>query len=131
MPDIKNYINKQIENYIPKFIEERLKKDDEVSVIMNNRYLGYISKRLQINNIADLHKKLEEIGISNSFLYKDKEFQLGIKIAESFIKDVNLPHFSTSVLPEKITSIKNISSLRKQFTLSILEDNVTQSKHKI
>lgn len=125
--EIKNYINKQIENYIPKFIEERLKKDDDISLIMNKRYLGYVSKRLQINSIEDLNKKLEEIGISTNVLYKnnkprfdfnDKEFQLGIKIAESFLKDVNSPSFSKSVLPEKTTSIKNISSLRKQFTVT-------------
>lgn len=125
--EIKDYINKQIENYIPKFIEERLKKDDDISLIMNKRYLGYVSKRLQIDNIEDLNKKLEEIGISTNVLYKnnkprfdfnDKEFQLGIKIAESFLKDVNLPCFFQSVLPEKTTSIKNISSLRKQFTVT-------------
>lgn len=126
--DIKNYINQQIENYVPQFIEERLKKNDEVSHMMNQRYLGYISKRLQANTINDLYQSLSSIGISNHVLFtdnstprfdfNDKEFQLGIKIAESFIKDVNLSGFSQSVLPEKTTSVKNISSLRKQFTVN-------------
>lgn len=126
LSEIKDYINKQIENYIPKFLEERLRKDDDISITMNNRYLGYISKRLQINNINDLNKKLLEIGISKNVLFKDNkpqfdfnntEFQLGISIATQFIKEVNLPHFSHSVLSEKTTTIKSIASLRKQFTV--------------
>lgn len=125
--DIKNYINQQIEIYVPKFIEERLKKNDEVSHIMNQRYLGYISKRLQVNTINDLYQSLSSIGISNNVLFKDNlpkfdfkstDFQLGIKIAEKFLKEINLPSFSQSVLPEKTTSIKNISSLRKHFTVN-------------
>lgn len=138
--EIKNYINKQIENYVPEFIEERLKKDDDVSITMNNRYLGYISKRLKANNIQDLYQKLEEIGISKDALYKDiklkfdfndKEFQLGIKIAEIFIKSVNLPHFSQNILPDKSITIQNISSLRKQFSLSTPETPSAITHHKI
>ncbi len=138
--EIKNYINQQIENYIPKFIEERLKKDDDVSITMNNRYLGYISKRLKANNIQDLYQKLENIGISKDALYKDnkpkfdfnnKEFQLGIKIAEIFIKSINLPHFSQNFLPEKTTRIKNISSLKKQFSSSKSETPSAITHHKI
>lgn len=126
--EIKNYINYQIESYIPKFLNERLIKDDDISVIMNNRYLGYISKRLQINNIDDLYQKLDEIGVSKNVLYKNnipkfnfnnKEFQNGILIAESFITEVKLPYFSQSILPEKTTSIKNISSLRNQYILNL------------
>jgi hypothetical protein len=138
--EIKDYINKQIENYIPKFIEERLKKDDDISLIMNKRYLGYISKRLQVNTIDDLYKSLSSIGISNNVLFKDnlprfdfnnKEFQLGIQIADQFIKSVNLPHFSQNILPDKSITIQNISSLRKQFSLSTPETPSAITHHKI
>lgn len=139
LPEIKDYINQQIENYIPKFIEERLNKDDNTSLLMNKRYLGYISKRLQVNNIEELYIKLEDIGISKKVLHKDnkprfdlndKEFQNGIQIAQKFIKEVNLPHFSQSVLPEKKQSIKSISALRKQFSSSPTNTLSSTSTHK-
>ena len=136
LSEIKDYINQQIENYIPKFIEERLNKDDNTSLLMNKRYLGYISKRLQVNNIEELYIKLEDIGIFKKVLHKDnkpkfnfndKDFQYGIQIAQSFITEVKLPHFSQSVLPEKKQSIKNISSLRDK----LLNNPNSNPKNKI